>query len=274
MNEVQGVGETQQFGIYLCEFWTFLEFLLHFCKALSAIALFIFKSNGCVGLYSCSLRLCAVISRCFPWGIICLHTRCPGMKSPLFHMSQQFLWKQLLTLEELPGNPVLEVFCSSRLLKRRGMCPRSRLHQAIAALSLHLGHGRILVQWQQLCWKDRGWVKGQDLCYWIPKCTNSYILLIKWLHLILKQCHMIAVKHRFSRTKHLYFYWAATPEKVCVCVRKRKKQTDRDTSFNSSPLLSPWSIFTWHWTKQLNSKSPLKTAVRSHLHRGIFFSLA
>lgn len=125
MNEVQGVGETQQFGIYLCEFWTFLEFLLHFCKALSAIALFIFKSNGCVGLYSCSLRLCAVISRCFPWGIICLHTRCPGMKSPLFHMSQQFLWKQLLTLEELPGNPKCWKCFAHQDFWRDGVCVRA-----------------------------------------------------------------------------------------------------------------------------------------------------
>lgn len=120
MNEVQGVGETQQFGIYLCEFWAFLEFLLHFCKALSAMALFIYKSNGCVGLYSCSLRLCAVISRCFPWGIICLHTRCPGMKSHLFHIWASSFYESSSTYSWRASRKpkVLEVFCWLRLLKR------------------------------------------------------------------------------------------------------------------------------------------------------------
>lgn len=35
MNEMQEVSETKLLRIYICEFWTSLEFLLHFCKALS-----------------------------------------------------------------------------------------------------------------------------------------------------------------------------------------------------------------------------------------------
>lgn len=35
MNEMQEVSETKLLRIYICDFWTSLELLLHFCKSLS-----------------------------------------------------------------------------------------------------------------------------------------------------------------------------------------------------------------------------------------------
>ena len=106
MNEVQVVSETKQLSTYICEFWTSLKFLLHFCKALLVrTALF---TNW----------IFALDYKAAPWGSVlyqagafprelCVFT--PDAQAwkatSSIHESGSFSWKQPLTLEGLPGNP-------------------------------------------------------------------------------------------------------------------------------------------------------------------------